>query len=88
MSWSECEGRRSKGGWRPDDLQRLYISFGFDAIEGGRHRLYIHPLYPDLQATVTRSSPLPVGYVAQAVKIVDILRKRLAEAEHDIDDER
>jgi len=78
--------RRSKGGWRPDDLARLYSSFGFDALEGAKHKLYIHPIYPDLRATVTHSSTLPVGYVSQAVRIVDELRKRLREADHGNDE--
>ena len=28
--------RRSKAGWRPDDLARLFSSFGFDAVAGGK----------------------------------------------------
>jgi hypothetical protein len=69
--------RRSKASWRLADLHRLYIGFGFEWEEGARHRLYKHPRYPELYATVTRSSgPLPIGYVANAVSLIDAVRKR------------
>jgi hypothetical protein len=75
--------KRSKAGWRPDDVARLLTGFGFEAIEGGKHRLYIHPVYPELRMTVTRSSPLPIGYVAEAVKLVEFLRQRAGESNDD-----
>lgn len=68
--------RRGKSGWKLRDLHELYVGFGFETIEGGKHRLYVHPRYSDLRATVTRSSKLPVGYVATAVKLVDRLIAR------------
>lgn len=68
--------RRTKAGWRLRDLHELYTGFGFDMVEGGKHRLYIHPKHPDLRATVTRSSTMPVGYVSTAVKLVDQLLAR------------
>lgn len=69
--------RRSKADWRLRDLHRLYVGFGFEWEEGTRHRLYTHRQYPDLYATVTRSSgPLPVGYVSEAVRLIDRLLDR------------
>lgn len=68
--------RRSKAGWRLRDLDELYRGFGFEAIEGGKHRLYIHPDFADLRATVTRGSVIPIGYVAAAVRNVDRLLQR------------
>jgi hypothetical protein len=37
--------------WRPQDLERLYTSFGSKAVDGPKHRLYIHPSHQDLRAT-------------------------------------
>jgi hypothetical protein len=69
--------RRSKTGWRAEDLHRLYTSFGFEFEQGRRHRVYIHPRHRDLRATVRRASGvLPTGYVSDAVQLIDTLLKR------------
>jgi hypothetical protein len=66
--------RRSKRGWRYQELESLYFGFGFAKKEGKAHTLFFHPAYPRLRATVTRSSgELPVGYVATAVRLIDAL---------------
>jgi hypothetical protein len=63
--------RASKAGWGAEDLDVLYIGFGFDRIEGANHRLYVHGRYPGLRATVGRHSPLAIGYVVTALRLVD-----------------
>lgn len=68
--------RLSKSGWRLDDLTALYEGFGFVTREGGKHRLFAHPRYPDLRATVTRSRDLPKGYISFAVRLIDELLRR------------
>jgi hypothetical protein len=68
--------RRSKNGWRPGDLEELYAGFGFVYREGSKHRIYFHPVHKDLLATVKRADPLPVGYIARAVKLVQDLIER------------
>ena len=65
--------RRSKAGWTCDDLDELYISHGFEMREGGKHRIYIHPKFSELRATVTRSRSLPIGYITTAIKLIDKL---------------
>ena len=66
--------RRSKAGWSFVDLEKLYKAFGFDKIEGGKHALFIHPELKYLRATVSRSSPLPIGYIQYAIKLIDKLK--------------
>lgn len=61
--------RHTKAGWRLRDLDRLYVGFGFERVEGARHTLYVHPSYPELRATVTRSDPPPIGYVVHATRL-------------------
>ena len=68
--------RRSKSGWHERDLRSLYEGFGFERTEGGNHILYVHPTYPDLRATVSRSSHLRIGYFTTAVRLVDTLIER------------
>ena len=72
---------RSKAGWSFADLQKLYVGLGFEVREGGKHRVYIHPKFPELRATVTRSRSLAKGYIERAL----YLAKRLEEmeAEHE-----
>ncbi len=65
--------RRSKADWKPSDLRRLYFGFGFEVDEGGSHSIFIHPVYPQLRATVPRHAPLPKAYAAFAVKLIDEL---------------
>ena len=63
--------RQSKHGWTFDDLETLYEGFGFTYRDKGKHRVYTHPTYPTLIATVTRHRKLAVGYIQTAVKLVD-----------------
>ena len=72
--------RRSKAGWTSDDLDKLYVGLGFEAREGGKHRIYIHPELPELRATVTRSRSLAKGYIDHALHLARKLKEM--EAEH------
>ena len=76
--------RRSKSGWGQDDLQALYLGFGFIEFEGGKHRRYTHPKYPFLQATVGRHNSLAKGYIETALELID--RLQMLEAEEKSDD--
>lgn len=67
--------RATKSGWGPDDLETLYLSFGFHYREGGSHRIYFHPRHPELYATVARHRKLAKGYVDYAVKLIDRLKR-------------
>lgn len=75
--------RRRRSGWGEDDFDRLYRSFGFREITRPRapHRVYVHPEFPDLRATVGRHRSLAKGYVTTAVRLVDTLLARQAERE-------
>lgn len=70
--------RRRRSGWGEDDLDRLYRSFGFREITRPRapHRVYVHPDYPDLRATVGRHRSLAKGYATVAVRLIDTLVAR------------
>lgn len=67
--------QRSKAGWRFTDLEKVYLGLGFEAYEGAKHRLYIHPKFPQLRATVTRSSSLPIGYISHALRLAEKLKR-------------
>jgi hypothetical protein len=67
--------RRSRSGWGEHDFDRLYRSFGVREITRPRapHRVYVHPDYPQLRATVGRHQSLAKGYATTAVRLVDTL---------------
>ena len=67
--------RASKSGWSDKDLEALYLGFAFEFREGSKHRLYFHPVHPELYATVARHNSLAKGYVATAVKLIDCLKE-------------
>lgn len=69
--------RRTKAGWTYVDLDNLYRGLGFKMREGGKHRIYIHPRFPQLRATVARSRSLAKGYIYHALNLAD----RLSEME-------
>lgn len=73
--------RHSQSGWRRRDFETLYLGFGFiKKVERGSHTIYQHPGYPELTATVSRSSgDLHAAYARQAIKYID----RLLELEKD-----
>ncbi len=73
--------RHSKAGWTSADLEKLYVGLGFEVREGGKHRMYIHPKFPQLRATVTRSRSLAKGYIEHALHLARRLREM--EAKHE-----
>jgi hypothetical protein len=75
--------RRRRSDWGEDDFDRLYRSFGFREITRPRapHRVYIHPEFPDLRATIGRHRSLAKGYATTAVRLIDTLRARQVEPE-------
>jgi hypothetical protein len=68
-----------------DDFDRLYRSFGFREITRPRapHRVYVHPDFRDLRATVGRHRSLAKGYATTAVRLIDTLLARQAEKERE-----
>jgi hypothetical protein len=61
-------------GWGPEDLERLYLSYGFDKQEGAKHTVYTHQAdLVNLRATVARHSNLPKGYTQTAIRLIRLL---------------
>lgn len=67
--------RNSKAGWNADDLHSLYVGFGFEFRQGGKHTIYIHPEFQELRATVARHSTLAIGYIQYAINLIEKLKK-------------
>ena len=75
--------QRTKLGWGEADFDSLYRGFGFEAREGGSHRVYVHSQFRDIRATVSRHRSLPPGYAQDAVSNIRELQRRLAELEEE-----
>ena len=68
--------RSTPFGWGQDDLRHLYLAFGFEVREGGRHLVIRHPGHLDLVATVARHDELPPAYARTAVRLIEELIRR------------
>ncbi|ETX08091.1 hypothetical protein [Candidatus Entotheonella palauensis] len=77
--------RRTRRGWGQSDFDRLYRSFGFREITRPRapHRVYVHPEFTELRATVGWHRALAKGYATTAVRLIDTLLSRQAEQERE-----
>lgn len=65
--------RRSKTGWKRDDVAQLYTGFGFTIQSGGSHDKVTHPDYPQLITSLPRHPKVHEYIVVQAVKNIDRL---------------
>ncbi len=63
--------RKSKSGWKSQDLIRLYRGFGFDIRKGSRHDVITHPAFPSLRGTLPRGLKDSTPYVSEAIKMID-----------------
>ena len=64
--------KSSPYGWGRDELDKLYIYHGFLIEAGSKHDIVKHPSYPELRATLSRSSSnLHPDYVRHAVDMIE-----------------
>jgi hypothetical protein len=79
--------RRSKSGWRRQDLDSLYMSFGFILSSGGKHDIVKHPYHLHLRTVLPRHNKIAKTYIEIAVKLVDQLLVLEKEHEHGTQEE-
>lgn len=70
--------KNNKSGWGQSDLDTLYTGYGFVLRQGGKHRFYSHPSFPQLTATVSRQNDLAPGYAQTALKDIAELERLVA----------
>jgi hypothetical protein len=68
----------TKSGWGQGDFDTLYTGYGFVLRQGGKHRFYSHPVFPQLHETVSRQNDLPPGYAQSALKLIAELERLTA----------
>ncbi len=84
--------RQSATNWKRNDLDRLYIGFGFVIIHGAKHDTVKHPRYPHLLTRLPRHTIIAKPHIKVAVELIDELEKLMqergeVEAETEEDDE-
>lgn len=67
--------RRSKFGWTPEDVERVYAAHGFECRHGAKHDLFQHRQHRRLIATVKRTNPLKPAYIDDLLKLIDELER-------------
>jgi len=67
--------RRSQSNWARDDLERLYLGFGFRIRRGRKHDIAIHKEYTELRGTLPNHKSFAKGYIHCAVRLIDRLQE-------------
>ena len=75
--------RQSAANWTRNDLEKLYLGFGFEIRHGSNHDIIKHPEHPQLRTTLPRHRSLAKAYVRTAVRLVDELQHLIEETEAD-----
>lgn len=65
----------SRHGWKDNDLESLFLSFGFKIKEGHRHRMFWHPRHPELYAFVPRHREVKGIYIRIALRLIHRLKE-------------
>jgi len=65
--------RQSKEGWTRNELDSLYVGFGFKIRHGSSHDVATHPNFPQLRETLPRHRKVPSYLIRNAVKLIDRL---------------
>ncbi len=66
----------SPSSFRPQDIKKVLIGYGFEFREGSKHTVYQHSLYSDLVIAVPRHSELRAWVARDVVKLVRTLGQR------------
>ncbi|HAZ07915.1 MAG TPA: hypothetical protein DCZ01_05170 [Elusimicrobia bacterium] len=69
---------KNKNGWGQRAIDALYTGYGFILRQGGKHRIYTHPFFPQLHQAVSRQNDLPPGYAQSALKLIAELERLTA----------
>jgi len=67
--------KQSRAGWKKQDLDKLYKSFGFIITHGGSHDIVKHPNFPQLRTTLPRHNFIAKVYVDFAIELIEKLHK-------------
>jgi len=74
------KAKMSPYGWHRSELDKLYKHYGFIIESATKHDIVKYPNYPDLRATLTRSSSeLHPDYVRHAIDMIEKLLERQKE---------
>lgn len=74
------KAKNTQSSWKRQEIDRLYIGFGFTIRHGQSHDIVSHPNHPDLRTTLPRHNLVKPVYVRQAVRLIEAL---LSQREND-----
>ena len=67
--------RNSPNGWKQNDIERVYLGYGFDIWSGKNHDNARHPVYRQLRAQWPRHGKVAKVYVYQLIELIDQLEE-------------
>lgn len=63
--------KTTQNGWSRQEIDRLYIGFGFIIRHGRSHDIVSHPNNPNLRETLPRHRDVKPVYVRRAIKLIN-----------------
>lgn len=60
--------KNSSAGWKREDIDSLYLGFGFIIRSGNNHDIATHPDFPSLRATLPRHKSIAKCYIKDAIE--------------------
>jgi hypothetical protein len=70
--------KRSKSGWKRNDIDSVYESYGFIITGkkggGSNHDKVYHPEYPELITYLPRHNPVGEAYISELIKKINQLK--------------
>jgi hypothetical protein len=65
--------RNSAAGWKQEDIERVYLGFGFDVWSGKNHDIARHPKYREIQGMWPRHGSIAKAYIRELIRNIDLL---------------
>jgi hypothetical protein len=67
--------RNSTANWKQEDVERVYLGYGFDVWSGTNHATARHPKYKNLIGQWPRHGEVLPIYIRQLIKLIDKLER-------------
>lgn len=67
------KAKTTQDGWKRQEIDRLYSSYGFIIRNGRKHDIVSHPNNPNLRETLPRHRNIKPVYVRRAVRLINAL---------------
>lgn len=75
------KAKNSPANWSVNELEQLYIAYGFEIVRKSKHAFAVHSVFKELRGTIPNHKSFSADYVRNAVKLIEKLEERQHAAE-------